>query len=177
MKMNSAKVSNKLIDLSEENTTTMETLEALQEDEGLDDDWEVVFPDVPLAARENEFDLMGRYSIPGSKWINEESNDDYTYCWPLDWLKKDCPYIRVIGLNYDSFLSQWSSTSVVHFCPCSKDRGKLINRSAEFLRRLADAGIGEDRPIVWVGHSMGGLIIKSIIVQGTTNYKIALMFS
>lgn len=42
---------------------------------------------------------------------------------------------------------------------------KLKNRSSDYLPRLADAGIGDGRPVVWVCHSMGGLIVKGIINQ------------
>lgn len=33
-----------------------------------------------------------------------------TQCWPKDWLAKDVPYIRVIGVNYDTNLSMWISS-------------------------------------------------------------------
>ena len=79
----------------------------------------------------------------------------------MEWLPKDFPNIRVIGVNYESSLSQWSACG----CPCEKENGKLEKRAAEFLDRLVKSKVGQDRPVVWVGHSMGGLLIKSIIVQ------------
>lgn len=39
----------------------------------------------------------------------------------------------------------------------------------EFLKRLANSNVGQDRPVVWVGHSMGGLLVKSIIVQAASS--------
>lgn len=98
------------------------------------------------------------------QWVNDDSNDEYTYCWPMDWLPNDYPFIRVIGLNYETSLSEWSANKN-NSCPCEK-KGTLHNRSEELLRSLSASGVGKNgRPIVWVGHSMGGLIAKSIIVQ------------
>ncbi len=79
----------------------------------------------------------------------------------MDWLPVDFPDIRVLGLNYESALSLWTAT----ICPCEKNRGKLVERSREFLEKLAQAKIGENRPVIWVGHSMGGLLIKYIFNQ------------
>lgn len=31
-----------------------------------------------------------------------------TQCWPKDWLPKDVPSLRVIGINYDTNLSMWT---------------------------------------------------------------------
>lgn len=74
----------------------------------------------------------------------------------------DFPGARIIGLNYESSLTQWYGTN----CPCLKDTSQLIPRATEFLNKIIKSGVGE-RPIVWIGHSMGGLIIKSIIVQAS----------
>uniref|UniRef100_A0A336M9E7 Protein SERAC1 n=1 Tax=Culicoides sonorensis TaxID=179676 RepID=A0A336M9E7_CULSO len=140
-------------------TQIQEIIKALKEDEGLGGDWEVVFHDVPVDASENDSDS---YAVSGDEWLNEENRDEYTYCWPMEWLPADFPNSRVIGLNYESSLTQWYGTN----CPCLKDSSKLIPRATEFLNKIVKAGVGQ-RPIVWIGHSMGGLIIKSIIVQAS----------
>lgn len=80
----------------------------------------------------------------------------------MDWLPFDCPNLRIIGINYETALTEWSSK---HTCPCEKGKGTLQNRSDELMKSLAASGIGKDRPIIWVGHSMGGLLVKEIIVQ------------
>ena len=96
--------------------------------------------------------------------MNDDKNDEYTYCWPMDWLPSDFPNIRVIGLNYETSLSEWSSSNN-NTCPCEK-KGTLHNRSEELLQNLVASGVGaNNRPVIWVGHSMGGLIAKSIIIQ------------
>ncbi|XP_055629139.1 protein SERAC1 isoform X2 [Toxorhynchites rutilus septentrionalis] len=154
-------------------TATKELIQALREEEPLSSEWSVVFPDLPILAEEKYTspavrNTEGRYSVSGEQWLQEPLGDESvgrSFCWPMEWLPKDFPNIRVIGLNYDSSLSQWSASG----CPCEKYDGKLEKRAAEFLQKLANSEIGQDRPVVWVGHSMGGLLIKSIIVQASTS--------
>ncbi|XP_049289755.1 protein SERAC1 isoform X2 [Anopheles funestus] len=156
-------------DASISDTETKELIEALQQEEPLGSDWTVVYPDVPLKADEDV--RAGKASatadgtacsVSGDRWLQEPlESGPRSFCWPMEWLPKDFPSIRVLGLDYDSSLSQWSATG----CPCEKYDGKLQKRAAEFLEKLATSDVGQDRPIIWVGHSMGGLLIKSIMVQ------------
>ncbi|XP_053680047.1 protein SERAC1 [Anopheles nili] len=155
-------------DSSISDTKTKELIEALQEEETLGSDWTVVYPDVPLAADEDTRSgkqtatADGAISVSGDSWLEEPlDSGPRSFCWPMEWLPKDFPSIRVLGLDYESSLSQWSATG----CPCEKYDGKLQKRAAEFLEKLAMSDVGQDRPIIWVGHSMGGLLIKSIMVQ------------
>ncbi|XP_017278691.1 protein SERAC1 [Kryptolebias marmoratus] len=86
-----------------------------------------------------------------------ESNDDYTECWPKSWLAADCPNLRVLSVEYDSHLSDWMAK-----CPAENQRKSLAYRSRELLNKLKLAGVGE-RPVVWVAHSMGGLLVKKML--------------
>lgn len=93
--------------------------------------------------------------------VKKMDDQKYSFCWPIDWLPQEFPSIRILGLQFESALSYW----VKKVCPCENNKLKLKNRSADYLPRLRDAGIGEGRPVVWVSHSMGGLIVKGIINQ------------
>lgn len=44
-------------------------------------------------------------------------------------------------------------------------RTNMVERSKEMIEELRKLGVGE-HPIVWVGHSKGGLFIKQILVSG-----------
>lgn len=48
------------------------------------------------------------------------------------------------------------------------DRRRISERGKELLEKLQEAGVGE-RPIIWVAHSMGGLLIKSLLITGWYN--------
>lgn len=44
-------------------------------------------------------------------------------------------------------------------------RSTIKERSSEFTRKLVMAGVGK-RSIVWACHSMGGLLVKQLLVEG-----------
>ncbi|XP_029281840.1 protein SERAC1 [Cottoperca gobio] len=90
-----------------------------------------------------------------------ESSGDYTECWPKSWLAADCPNLRVLTVEYDSHLSDWMAK-----CPVENQRKSLAYRSQELLKKLKLAGVGE-RPVVWVAHSMGGLLVKKMLLDAS----------
>nr|XP_045247259.1 protein SERAC1 isoform X2 [Macaca fascicularis] len=71
-----------------------------------------------------------------------EEEDRYTTCWP----KKE------FALN-----KQWNRRSL---------RKSIAFRSNELLRKLRAAGVG-DRPVVWISHSMGGLLVKKMLLEAS----------
>lgn len=87
------------------------------------------------------------------------SEDDYSYCWPRDWLQDVSDNVRVIGVDFDSYLSQWGGS-----CPTQSFKQSIDERSEDILHKLRAAGVGK-RPVVFVGHSMGGLLIKKMLVH------------
>uniref|UniRef100_A0A3Q3FJI8 Protein SERAC1 n=1 Tax=Labrus bergylta TaxID=56723 RepID=A0A3Q3FJI8_9LABR len=88
-----------------------------------------------------------------------EGEDNYTECWPKSWLAADCPNLRILSVEYDSHLSDWMAK-----CPVENQRKSLAYRSRELLKKLKLAGVGE-RPVVWVAHSMGGLLVKKMLLD------------
>ncbi|CAL7936144.1 unnamed protein product [Xylocopa violacea] len=86
-----------------------------------------------------------------------------TQCWPKDWLPEDVPFLRVIGVNYDTNLSMWTP-----LCPIEGVQTGMKERSKEYIKKLLTAGIGK-RPTIWVCHSMGGLLVKKMLVDEWKN--------
>lgn len=80
----------------------------------------------------------------------------------MDWLPQEFPNIRIIGLNYETSISEWSLNVL---CACEKTKSSLHTRSEELLEALAASNVGQSSPVIWIGHSMGGLVAKSILVQ------------
>uniref|UniRef100_A0A671P7C5 Protein SERAC1 n=1 Tax=Sinocyclocheilus anshuiensis TaxID=1608454 RepID=A0A671P7C5_9TELE len=77
------------------------------------------------------------------------------------WLAADCPNLRILSVEYDTHLSDWKAK-----CPAENQRKSLAYRSQELLRKLKDAGVGV-RPVVWVAHSMGGLLVKKMLLDAS----------
>ncbi|XP_034940512.1 protein SERAC1-like [Chelonus insularis] len=124
------------------------------------EDFEVVLYDCPTSMNTA---ANGPFTCPGYEISDEEErincNKKRTECWPKDWLPQDVPSIRVIGINYESNLSMWSPP-----CPLESPRSTISERSNEFTKKLLSTGVGK-RPIVWVCHSMGGLLVKNMLVE------------
>lgn len=85
----SKKVKEKHLNISD--VATKEFVETLRNEAELDSDWEVVHPDIPICANEN---CNGIFSVSGNEWFNQEKDDEYTNCWPMEWLPDDYPDSR-----------------------------------------------------------------------------------
>ncbi|MCJ8743977.1 hypothetical protein PDJAM_G00100890 [Pangasius djambal] len=94
-------------------------------------------------------------------------HEDYTECWPKSWLAADCPNLRILSVEYDTHLSDWRAK-----CPVENQRKSLAYRSGELLKKLKAAGVG-DRPVVWVAHSMGGLLVKKMLVDASKDPELS----
>uniref|UniRef100_A0A1J3D2G9 Protein SERAC1 n=1 Tax=Noccaea caerulescens TaxID=107243 RepID=A0A1J3D2G9_NOCCA len=82
--------------------------------------------------------------------IDQEAGKMGTF-WPSEWLSNDFPQARLFTLKYKTNLTEWSGATL-----------PLQEVSSVILEKLVSAGIGE-RPVVFVTHSMGGLVVKQIL--------------
>uniref|UniRef100_A0A0A0L2B0 GPI inositol-deacylase n=1 Tax=Cucumis sativus TaxID=3659 RepID=A0A0A0L2B0_CUCSA len=87
--------------------------------------------------------------------IDQEAGKLGTF-WPGEWLSSDFPRARMFTLKYKTNLTQWSGASL-----------PLQEVSSMLLDKLVAAGIG-DRPVVFVTHSMGGLVVKQMLYKAKT---------
>ena len=80
---------------------------------------------------------------------------EFTYIICIkDWLPKDVEQpIRIIAIDYPSTIFRFRNKSNVI---------STKGRSKQFQNELKEAGVGK-RPIVFICHSMGGLILKQIL--------------
>ncbi|XP_028802946.1 uncharacterized protein LOC114758094, partial [Neltuma alba] len=84
--------------------------------------------------------------------IDQETGKLGTF-WPGEWLSNDFPDARLFTLKYKTNLTQWSGASL-----------PLQEVSSVLLEKLVAAGIG-NRPVIFVTHSMGGLVVKQILYK------------
>ncbi|EEF52448.1 ribonuclease p/mrp subunit, putative [Ricinus communis] len=87
--------------------------------------------------------------------IDEEAGKLGTF-WPAEWLSTDLPQVRMFTLKYKTNLTQWSGATL-----------PLQEVSSMMLEKLVAAGIG-NRPVVFVTHSMGGLVVKQMLYKAKT---------
>ncbi|XP_025158727.1 protein SERAC1 isoform X2 [Harpegnathos saltator] len=130
----------------------------LREWKKMGQDFEVVLEDCPQNAN---CDACGLYFCGGDDpcMRNGSESASKTQCWPKDWLPTDIPSLRIIGVNYDTSLSMWAP-----FCPIESTKSTIKERSQEYINKLLMANVGQ-RPLVWVSHSMGGLLVKKMLVE------------
>ena len=69
----------------------------------------------------------------------------------LQWLAEDSQELSVWTLGYDAAVSSWSGYAM-----------SLIDRAVNCLAELQAHQIGR-RPLFFVGHSMGGLLVKQML--------------
>ncbi|KAF5276070.1 hypothetical protein FQA39_LY00866 [Lamprigera yunnana] len=109
--------------------------------------------------RPNKYSRVDYDVFDNQEENTEVINNCFSKCWPKDWLAKDYPSARIIAVNYttDSYL--WRPLWVK-----KRNRSGMLQRCEEMINHLLQLNVGR-HPIIWVGHSKGGLYIKQIIVH------------
>lgn len=134
----------------------VEALKDITAVESIGKDFEIVLDDLPVNANQS---CQGPFCCPEADYKIIDNKVDSTQCWPKDWLPEDVKNIRIIGINYATRVSMWAP-----ICPSVKVKFTLEERSSDLLLKLVEAGLGS-RPIVWITHSMGGLIVKNMLCK------------
>src|SRR5262249_31257135 len=77
-------------------------------------------------------------------------NADETF-WPL-WLARDCETLAVYVIGYDAPVSRWRGTAM-----------HLTDQATSILARLLAEPALARGPLIFIGHSLGRLIIKQLV--------------
>lgn len=89
--------------------------------------------------------LGGHYE---NTWISSTQDKGF---WP-NWLSEDVDNIAIWSVGYLNPISRWGSQKAMHF----------TDRAKDILHRLNQEPLFRDGEIIFVGHSMGGLMIKQM---------------
>jgi hypothetical protein len=116
----------------------------------------------PLAA-ERQLDVVFVHGLGGDSIETWRSGTDENTSWP-HWLALEFgTQIGVWSLGYAAAPSKWQG--IPFFGGKDPDAGaamSLPRRAENALDRLVGAGIGQ-RPVCFITHSLGGLLVKSIL--------------
>ncbi|KAJ8737369.1 hypothetical protein PYW07_000640 [Mythimna separata] len=136
-------------------------------EEALLSEVEVVLHDIPIEAKRDPESSKIFTANHKRQALTQEEEDkcNYTVCWPKDWLPKDVCNLRILGVNYWSSLSEWLER-------CPMQTADIATRASELVPALIDAGVAcNNTPVVWLAHSMGGLIVKQVLVEASQSDK------
>jgi hypothetical protein len=109
---------------------------------------EVVAVHTPVDAGLDVVFIHGLDGGARSSWRGKETSS----FWPL-WLAEDIEGIAVWSVGYDAWSSKWRGRAM-----------PLQDRAINLLAQLQSHGIGE-RPLCFVTHSMGGLLVKEMMLH------------
>ncbi|WP_293135492.1 triacylglycerol lipase [Okeania sp. SIO3I5] len=105
--------------------------------------------------------VHGLNGHPRKTWHPQEKSDDDNF-WPA-WLGEDLPNMGIWSLGYEVNSSHWKGTSM-----------PLVHRATNILKVLDTYKIGS-RPLFFITHSMGGLLVKQMLRNaldsGTPQWK------
>ncbi|CAG9467373.1 unnamed protein product [Pedinophyceae sp. YPF-701] len=122
-----------------------------------------------VGGEEPAADIVFLHGINGDAFrtwriMNEETTRTWlqgsvsrTSCWPTAWLSPLYPGARLLSYEYPALMQDWSGG-----VPVLEDISRLA------LSKLITAGVGE-RPVVFVAHSLGGLLVKQLLVQAAAS--------
>lgn len=77
--------------------------------------------------------------------------------WPK-WIHEKFPEVGVWSLEYEAAKTRWTGDALA-----------LPDRATDVLGRLSLAGLGNGRPIIFVVHSLGGLVVKEVLKRGNSD--------
>ncbi|PGH21490.1 hypothetical protein AJ80_03158 [Polytolypa hystricis UAMH7299] len=133
-------------------TTVNEQEPAVEEDFGLFTLYEP--PGPPRVDIVAVHGLNGHYA---RTWTQGQSN------WLQDFLPRDIPDARILALGYDSRVVFSSSVGNID---------RFADQLLAYLSRQRRTQAEHDRPLIFVCHSLGGLVVKQAIIRAheTPNY-------
>ncbi|XP_060589451.1 protein SERAC1-like [Ruditapes philippinarum] len=102
--------------------------------------------------------------------VTDSVRQNHTFFWPKDWLARDVHNLRILNVGYQTELTTWDTRH-----PLEAEKRTLSGRGMELLEKLERAGVGK-RPVIWMGHSMGGLLIKEMLNIASMDKRFSKVF-
>jgi triacylglycerol esterase/lipase EstA (alpha/beta hydrolase family) len=92
-------------------------------------------------------------------WVAGERDENGSeVIWPVAWLREEFPHTRILSLSYDSSVLKTNTTGRM-------DNFTVEESLVEEMVNVAKVGQQNNCPIVFVCHSLGGLVVKEMVIQ------------
>ncbi|RFU29445.1 hypothetical protein B7463_g6896, partial [Scytalidium lignicola] len=102
--------------------------------------------------------LHGLQGHPEKTWCFGHSRTNNHCFWPRDILPRNFPKCRILTYGYDSHIS--------HFFSGPANQTSIVGHAKSLLNDLESIRQEEkDRPIIFIAHSLGGLLLKEALRQ------------
>ena len=75
--------------------------------------------------------------------------------WPADLLPHECPHARILSFGYDTKITNYGRSSV--------NKCSIYSHAKDLLFVLSRNAVAR-RPIIFVAHSLGGIVVKEVWV-------------
>ncbi|MCJ1381752.1 hypothetical protein MMC17_004863 [Xylographa soralifera] len=101
-------------------------------------------------------DIVFVHGLRGDRTLTWTRDD---VCWPRDLLPQDMMNVRIMSWGYDSSISKFSK---------STSQNSISSHATSLLADLSYVRLQDPedtRPIIFVGHSLGGLLIKEALLR------------
>ncbi|MCJ1429258.1 hypothetical protein MMC29_007171 [Sticta canariensis] len=103
-------------------------------------------------------DIVAVHGLNGHREKTWTANNDGDVNWLSDFLPSDIPNARILTWGYDANTQSTSRISAQHLY----DHAKTLVSDLCLKRRMTET---QTRPIVFVAHSLGGIVVKSALIH------------
>ncbi len=113
----------------------------------------------PPASGEAVADIVFVHGLGGKShdtWRHGKKDEDGHFFWPEE-LRQELPECNVWSVGYEAGIIPWFGA----------DGLPIEDRAVNLAHKLTTPGLGA-RPLIFITHSMGGLMVKEIVVQSLT---------
>ncbi|KAK6509436.1 hypothetical protein TWF481_004180 [Arthrobotrys musiformis] len=103
---------------------------------------------------------------PFKTWTHSGGKKEPSVLWPRDLLALEIPEVRILSYGYDTKVTSWfegATSNMIHH-----HSETMISRLHNFRSRKIDGKNSTERPIIWIGHSLGGILIKRALIYSNS---------